>query len=155
MGEAAGGGTYEVLTSSMQRDRLFTVDLDSGLGRRPAPVPPHLSRVLYVPRHSMLSLSLRDAGDQYRRAVDHAPFGGEHITGKPAMGTRLFKTRLNTMTCPDVAADGGAEYSVVLDIEKIRDGGDISATVRRGGQAHATPHVNMYVGEHISLSDWR
>ncbi|EFY92044.1 hypothetical protein MAC_01992 [Metarhizium acridum CQMa 102] len=122
MGEFAAPGAYEVLATSLQRDRLFNVDLDSGLGRKPTPVPAHLSRVLYVPRHSMLNLSLFDAGLQYKQAVDHSPVGGEEVTGKALMGSRLFKTRVNTM---------------------IRDGGDISATVHKGGQADPIPHVNI------------
>lgn len=144
MGEFAGAGSYEVLTSSMQKDRLFTVDLDSGLGRKPTAVPADLSRVLHVPRHSMLSLSICDAGARYRKAVDYSPFGGEQVTGKALMGSRLFKTRLNTMT--PAGGEGpkkDAEYVVDLDIEKIRDGGEISATVLRGDQTDTTPHINM------------
>lgn len=139
MGEVSG--TFEILTTSMQRDRLFNVDLDSGLGRKPAAVPDHLSRVLYIPKHSMLNLSVYEAGSQYRKVVDHSPVGGEQVTGKALMGSRLFKTRLNTMTCP--TTDAKAEYTVGLDIEKIRDGGDISATVHRGDQTEETPHINM------------
>lgn len=145
MGEFAGAGSYEVLTSSMQRDRLFTVDLDSGLGRKPTAVPSHLSRVLYVPKHSMLSLSIYDAGERYRKAVDYSPFGGEQVTGKALMGSRLFKTRLNTMTSTGQGQKEEVEYVVDLDIEKIRDGGDISATVLRGDQTDTTPHINMYL----------
>ncbi|OAQ66311.1 hypothetical protein VFPPC_14322 [Pochonia chlamydosporia 170] len=139
MGEVSG--TFEILTTSMQRDRLFNVDLDSGLGRKPAAVPDHLSRVLYIPKHSMLNLSVYEAGSQYRKVVDHSPVGGEQVTGKALMGSRLFKTRLNTMTSP--TTDAKAEYAVGLDIEKIRDGGDISATVHRGDQAEVTPHINI------------
>ncbi|KAG8409959.1 hypothetical protein J3458_019031 [Metarhizium acridum] len=143
MGEFAAPGAYEVLATSLQRDRLFNVDLDSGLGRKPTPVPAHLSRVLYVPRHSMLNLSLFDAGLQYKQAVDHSPVGGEEVTGKALMGSRLFKTRVNTMVCPVGDGDVQAAYVVGLDIEKIRDGGDISATVHKGGQADPIPHVNI------------
>ncbi|KFG87285.1 hypothetical protein MANI_012801 [Metarhizium anisopliae] len=143
MGEFAAPAAYEVLTTSMQRDRLFNVDLDSGLGRKPTPVPAHLSRVLYVPRHSMLNLSLFDAGLQYRQAVDYSPVGGEQVTGKALMGSRLFKTRINTMACPVGHGDAQAAYVVALDIEKIRDGGDISATVHKEGQADPIPRVNI------------
>lgn len=126
-----------------QRDRLFDVDLDSGLGRNPSAVPLHLSRVLYIPRHSMLKLRVYEAAAQYRKAVDSSPFGGEQVTGKPLMGSRLFKTRLNTLELPSTEG-GPAEYSVDLDVEKIRDGGDISATFR-GHQrsSESAPEVSI------------
>ncbi|KAG6029811.1 hypothetical protein E4U41_000261 [Claviceps citrina] len=145
----SGAAAYEVLTASMQSDRLFHVDIDSGLGRNPSAVPRHLSRVLYVPKHSMLNLCLYDARVPYQKAIDTSPFGSEHLVGRPLMGSRLFKTRLNALDRAAVMRDGAAPHHVVdLDVDKIRDGGDISATVRGRASAgdadgRAPPEMNI------------
>ncbi|KAG6010345.1 hypothetical protein E4U21_006909 [Claviceps maximensis] len=126
----SGAAGYEVLTSTRQSDRLFNIDLDSGLGRKPSALPARLSQVLYVPKHSMLNLSLYDAQAQYHKAIDTSPLGSEHLIGRALMGSRLFKTRLNTMDRAMVVRLDAVRYVVDLDVERIRDGGDISATVR-------------------------
>ncbi|KAG5972170.1 hypothetical protein E4U55_000885 [Claviceps digitariae] len=142
----AGAAGYEVLTSLRQSDRLFNVDLDSGLGRKPSAVPAHLSQVLYLPQHSMLNLCVYDAQAPYQYAINTSPLGGEHLVGKALMGSRLFKTRLNTMDGAAVMQNGEPRYVVSLDVERIRDGGDISATVRAKAaseQARATPEITI------------
>lgn len=140
-----GAGAYEILTSSRQSDRLFDVDLDSGLGRKPSAVPAHLSRVLYVPKHSMLNVSLYDAQVQYQKAINTSPLGNEHLVGRALIGSRLFKTRLNTMDRATVIQNSAPQYVVDLDVERIRDGGDISATLRARAPTDdgKIPEINM------------
>ncbi|KAG6113295.1 hypothetical protein E4U14_001772 [Claviceps sp. LM454 group G7] len=125
---------YEFLGLLQQRDRSLYADLDSGLGRNPSALPTHLSRVLYVPEHSTLNLSLYDAQEPYTQAVYVSPFGSEHLVGKPLIGSRLFKTRVNTMDREKVMQSGAPRYVVDLEGDRIKDGVDICATMR----AHAS-----------------
>ncbi|KAG6112940.1 hypothetical protein E4U13_004057 [Claviceps humidiphila] len=125
---------YEFLGLSQQRDRSLYADLDSGLGRNPSALPTHLSRVLYVPEHSTLNLSLYDAQETFQQAVYVSPFGSEHLVGKPLIGSRLFKTRVNTMDREKVMQSGAPRYVVELDGDRIKDGVNIFATMR----AHAS-----------------
>ncbi|KAG6013472.1 hypothetical protein E4U54_006703 [Claviceps lovelessii] len=126
----AGAAGYEILTSSRQSDRIFRVDVDSGLGRKPCALPAHLSQVLYIPEHSMLDFTLYDAQVQYHKAITTSPVGNEEIVGRPLMGSRLFKTRLNTMDTATVVHHGAPRYMVNLDVDSIKGGGEISATVQ-------------------------
>ncbi|KAG6023177.1 hypothetical protein E4U40_004108 [Claviceps sp. LM458 group G5] len=127
---------YEFLGLSQQSDRSLYADLDSGLGRNPSALPTQLSRVLYIPEHSSLNLSLYDAREPFQQAVYASPFGSEHLVGRPLIGSRFFKTRVNTMDREKVMQSGAPCYVVKLDSEcdRIEDGVDISATMR----AHAS-----------------
>ncbi|KAG5993316.1 hypothetical protein E4U52_002026 [Claviceps spartinae] len=125
---------YEFLGLLQQRDRSLYADLDSGLGHNPSALPTHLSRVLYVPEHSTLNLPLYDAQEPYKQAMYVSPFGSEHLVGKPLIGSRLFKTRVNTMDREKVMQSGAPRYVVDLDGDRIKDGVDICATMR----AHAS-----------------
>ncbi|KAG5948162.1 hypothetical protein E4U53_006333 [Claviceps sorghi] len=145
---AFGAAGYEILASSRQSDRLFHVDLDSGLGRKPSALPPHLSRVLYVPKHSVPNLSLYDATVQYQKAINSSPLGGEHLLGRALMGSRLFKTRLNTMDRAAVMRNAAPRYVVHLDAERSREDGGASATVRA---QHSTENGGMMPEINITL----
>ncbi|KAG6061408.1 hypothetical protein E4U17_001771 [Claviceps sp. LM77 group G4] len=127
---------YEFLGLSQQSDRSLYADLDSGLGRNPSALPTHLSRVLYIPEHSTLNLSLYDARESFQQAVYVSPFGSEHLVGRPLIGSRFFKTRVNTMDREKIMQSGAPHYVVELDSEcdRIEGGVDISATMR----AHAS-----------------
>ncbi|KAG5929975.1 hypothetical protein E4U42_003629 [Claviceps africana] len=142
----SGAAGYDILASSRQSDRLFHVDLDSGLGRKPSALPPHLSRVLYLPKHSTPNLSLYDATVPYQKAINTSPLGGEHLVGPALMGSRLFKTRLNTMDREAAMHHAAPRYVVRQDVETSREDGVASATVRaqpsieNGGMS---PEVNI------------
>ncbi|KHN97251.1 uncharacterized protein MAM_04848 [Metarhizium album ARSEF 1941] len=43
------------------------------------------------------------------------------------------------------ASSGQVKYVVRLDVDKIRDGGDTSATVHKGDQTDAIPRIDMSV----------
>ncbi|KAG6257699.1 hypothetical protein E4U23_002368 [Claviceps purpurea] len=140
---------YEFLGLSQQSDRSLYADLDSGLGRNPSALPTHLSRVLYIPEHSTLNLSLYDAQEPFQQAVYVSPFGSEHLVGRPLIGSRFFKTRVNTMDREKVMQSGAPRYVVELDGDRIDDGVDISATMRANASVSdamdSTAKINIQV----------
>ncbi|KAG6215277.1 hypothetical protein E4U34_005695 [Claviceps purpurea] len=140
---------YEFLGLSQQSDRSLYADLDSGLGRNPSALPTHLSRVLYIPEHSTLNLSLYDAREPFQQAVYVSPFGSEHLVGRPLIGSRFFKTRVNTMDREKVMQSGAPLYVVELDGDRIDDEVDISVTMRANASVSdavdSTAKINIQV----------
>ncbi|KAG5961588.1 hypothetical protein E4U58_004189 [Claviceps cyperi] len=143
---------YEFLGLSQQSDRSLYADLDSGLGRNPSALPVHLSRVLYVPEHSTFNLSLYDAREPFQQAVSVSPFGGEHLIGRPLIGSRLFKTRVNTMDREKVMQSGAPRYVIELDGDRVEDGVDISATMREHASVSDSVDRTAKINIHLPMS---
>lgn len=116
----AGPGASSTM---MQRSRSATAEVENLLGRKPSVTPPHLSRVLYIPRHdsSTSHLPVYDVSDQYAKTSAGAP-----------MGSSLFTIRLGMMQ-PPTGNSMEAEVQYLVDFKtSLGDGGEtVSAKVQQ------------------------
>lgn len=121
-----------------------TVDLYSGLACNPTPLPAHLTRVLFIPRHETSNFSIYNVSNEFRRVLLHAPFGGGHLLGTPLLGSRLFNTRLAMLNRPSGNGSDTVEYLVYPDDHEMScKGGMASAILRKRDLCNACPNVNM------------
>jgi hypothetical protein len=94
---------------------MATANVENLLGRKPTVTPAHLSRVLYIPRHtsSAAHLPIYDVSDQYRKA---------NLPGA-LIGSSLFTIRLGLMKTP--TGDGmEADVQYLVDFRTpLGDGG--------------------------------
>lgn len=129
MSAFGGAQGYENLSSAQQKERSAADAFDHGLAQTPSAPPDRLSRILYIPTHasSEASLTIYDASAEYKHAINHSPLGGSEIVGVPAMGSRLFATRLSSIKKP--SADK-ARY--ILQARNEEDA--ISATLKAKGE---------------------
>ncbi|KAK0636416.1 hypothetical protein B0T17DRAFT_613150 [Bombardia bombarda] len=93
---------------------------DLRIGRRPAPVPAHLTKIVYIPRHdsNTYHLPLYEAGDLYRNAVGDSPIGSTLYAVKLGMAE---KPRDNTL-CHRVVYLSDMYSAIVQDQDQDQDG---------------------------------
>ncbi|KAH8905304.1 hypothetical protein BR93DRAFT_780754 [Coniochaeta sp. PMI_546] len=107
------------------------------MGRRPSVTPSHLSRILYVPRHTGLTnhLPIYDMSDQYNKAD----------VGSALIGSSLFTIRLGLMKPP--REDGlEADVQYLVDFRTTTDAGGgevVSAKVQQRVLGNAGSEVDL------------
>lgn len=136
MAEAAGVQGYEVLVGDQQWRRTSQTEIYNRLGRKPTPIPDHLTRVLYIPTHKSadIHLPIYDVTQKFTQAV-----------GDAQLGVSLFTTRLCMMKKPaGDGTDGDVQYLVDL---KSSNGGDsetvMTATVQKRELRGTTPTATL------------
>ncbi|KAB5551266.1 hypothetical protein GE09DRAFT_167628 [Coniochaeta sp. 2T2.1] len=122
-------------SSIIQQSRNAAAEVESVMGRRPSATPSHLSRILYVPRHTSLTthLPLYDVSEQYARAD----------VGSALIGSSLFTIRLGLMKPPrEDGTDGDVQYLV-----DFQEGGDgMVGKVQQRVLGNAGSEVDLLLG---------
>ncbi|KAB5580025.1 hypothetical protein GE09DRAFT_423074 [Coniochaeta sp. 2T2.1] len=122
-------------SSIIQQSRNAAAEVESVMGRRFSATPSHLSRILYVPRHTSLTthLPLYDVSEQYARAD----------VGSALIGSSLFTIRLGLMKPPrEDGTDGDVQYLV-----DFREGGDgMVGKVQQRVLGNAGSEVDLLLG---------
>lgn len=91
-------------------------DLYNGLARSPTARPSNLTQVLYLPRHDTPNFPLYNVSGEFKQVIQHGPFGfeGDRLIGEPALGSRLFNTRLRALTRPRGTGTGSDDVKYLV-----------------------------------------
>ncbi|OIW34698.1 hypothetical protein CONLIGDRAFT_709987 [Coniochaeta ligniaria NRRL 30616] len=133
----AGAAGIAASSSAIQRSRNAAADVENVMGRRPSVTPSHLSRILYVPRHTGLTnhLPIYDMSDQYNKAD----------VGSALIGSSLFTIRLSMMKPPrEDGLEADVQYLVDFNTTVGDGGGEvISAKVQQRVLGNAGSEVDL------------
>jgi hypothetical protein len=117
------------------------------MGRRPSATPAHLSRILYIPRHTNTTthLPIYDVSEQYAKAD----------VGSALIGSSMFTIRLGLMTTPrDDGTDANVQYLVDFTSSLDSAGGEVVAAKvqqRVLGNAGSEVGLVMQSGEEFTV----
>ncbi|KAJ9164768.1 hypothetical protein NKR19_g1003 [Coniochaeta hoffmannii] len=125
-------------SSAIQRSRAAAAEVESVMGRRPSVTPAHLSRILYIPRHTSATthLPIYDVSDQYAKAD----------VGSALIGSSMFTIRLGLMGTPrEDGTDASVQYLVDFTTTLDDDGGGeiVSAKVQQRTLGYAGGEVDL------------
>jgi hypothetical protein len=119
-------GDWNVYAAAKQTSQRKLYDLEKVMGRRLSATPTHLSRVLYLPRHT-------DADVSHLPVYDISTRYAEAIGGVP-VGSSMYTVKLGTMARP--RGDGTDDVDVAYLVDFERPSGEVTATVQRTGPLH-------------------
>lgn len=120
---AITGDGWDVYAASKQTSRRKLYDLENTMGRRLSATPTHLSRVLYLPRHTNADVShlpLYNISARYSDAIGDVP-----------VGSSMYTVKLGTMARPRGDGTDDVDVSYLVDFEKRSS--EVTATVQRTG----------------------
>ncbi|KAH8709176.1 hypothetical protein HC256_009099 [Beauveria bassiana] len=127
---------------SRSPDGLPLVDLYSGLGHEPTPLPKHLTRVLYIPEHDAPGFPVYESTREFQRVIYESPFGRGEFMPPPLMGSRLFNIRTSMINRPSGNGRDNVQYLVVPDTVP-GDDGHRSVNVRKRDPHNICPDINV------------
>lgn len=112
-------------------------EVDHIMGRRPSQTPAHLSRILYIPRHTSATthLPIYDVTEQYNKAE----------VGSALIGSTMFSIRLSLMNPPrEDGTDASVQYLVDFQTTLDDRGEDVvSAKVQQRALGNAGSEVDL------------
>lgn len=112
-------------------------EVDHVMGRRPSETPHHLTRMLYIPRHTSATthLPIYDVSKQYSKAE----------VGTALVGSTMFSIRLSLMDTPrEDGTDASVQY--LVDFQTTfgdAGGGFVSAKVQQRALGNAGTEVDL------------
>ncbi|KAK8147951.1 hypothetical protein G3M48_000650 [Beauveria asiatica] len=121
---------------------LPLVDLYSGLGHEPTPLPKHLTRVLYIPEHEAPGFPVYESTREFQRVIYESPFGRGELMAPPLMGSRMFNLRMSVLNRPSGNGRDNVQYLVGPDTV-LGDDGHMSVNVRKRDPHNICPDVNV------------
>lgn len=129
-----------------QETQQRSLNLERLLGRQLSATPTHLSRALYLPRHTDSDIShlpLYDISTRYAGTV-----------GDATVGSSIYTVKLGTMPRPK--GDGTDDVEVLYLVDFSRTEGDVSAKVQSRGPLSQAPNddeASLYDSHSMKL--WR